>query len=60
MADFEAAGGLSALLNELTGKLDLTGITVTGKTLGENIQGCVYRIPTPFTPWLSLWTATAA
>lgn len=45
MADFEAAGGLGALLNELTGKLDLTGMTVTGKTLGENIHGCVNRNP---------------
>ena len=45
MADFEAAGGLVALLNELTSKLDLTGMTVTGKTLGENIQGCVNRNP---------------
>ena len=45
MADFEAAGGLGALLNELTSKLDLTGMTVTGKTLGENIQGCVNRNP---------------
>lgn len=41
MADFQQAGGLSALLNEMQEKLDLTGMTVTGKTLGENIQGRV-------------------
>ncbi len=39
MADFEAAGGLGALLNELTSKLDLTGMTVTGKTPGEKHSG---------------------
>ena len=43
MEDFEKAGGLSALLNELKEKLDFTGITVTGKTLGENIEGAVTR-----------------
>ena len=39
LADFELAGGMSALLNEMKEKLDLTGMTVTGKTLGENIEG---------------------
>jgi len=39
MADFDAAGGLPALLNEMKEKLDLNGMTVTGKTLGENISG---------------------
>lgn len=41
LADFELAGGMSALLNEMKEKLDLTGMTVTGKTLGENIEGAV-------------------
>ncbi len=43
MADFQQAGGLSALLNEMKDKLDLTGMTVTGKTLGENIDGRTTR-----------------
>lgn len=41
LADFELAGGMSALLNEMKEKLDLTGMTVTGKTLDENIEGAV-------------------
>lgn len=39
LKDFEEAGGLSALLNELKEMLDLNGVTVTTKTLGENIEG---------------------
>ena len=38
--DVERAGGVSAILHELSkieGLLDLSAITVTGKTLGENI-----------------------
>ena len=40
MEDVDAAGGISAILNEISkvkGILDLTRPTVTGKTLGENI-----------------------
>jgi len=40
MEDVDAAGGISAILKELSkldGVLDLTRPTVTGKTLGENI-----------------------
>jgi len=40
MEDVDAAGGISAILKELSkldGVLDLTRLTVTGKTLGENI-----------------------
>jgi dihydroxy-acid dehydratase len=37
MEDFFYAGGLPGLMSRLTGKLDLSAITVTGKTLGENI-----------------------
>ena len=37
MEDFFYAGGLPALMSRLTGKLDLGAMTVTGKTLGENI-----------------------
>jgi dihydroxy-acid dehydratase len=39
MEDFFYAGGLRALMTELKDKLDLSCITVTGKTLGENIAG---------------------
>ena len=41
MEDVDRAGGISAILNTLTGKantLNLNCITVTGKTLGENIK----------------------
>ena len=39
MEDVNKAGGISAILNEIskTGELDLSRPTVTGKTLGENI-----------------------
>ena len=44
MEDFFYAGGLRALMAELGGKLDLTCLTVTGKTLGDNIEGAeVYK-----------------
>jgi dihydroxy-acid dehydratase len=39
MEDFYYAGGLRALLSELTDLLKLDCLTVNGKTLGENIQG---------------------
>lgn len=41
MEDVDRAGGISAILNEISkvGVLDLTRPTVTGKTLGENISG---------------------
>ncbi|ABO67286.1 Dihydroxy-acid dehydratase [Geobacillus thermodenitrificans NG80-2] len=41
--DLHEAGGVSAVLNELSkkeGTLHLDTLTVTGKTLGENIAGC--------------------
>jgi len=37
MEDFYYAGGLPALLKALAAHLDLQSLTVTGKTLGENI-----------------------
>ena len=37
MEDFFYAGGLPGLMSRLTEKLDLGALTVTGKTLGENI-----------------------
>jgi dihydroxy-acid dehydratase len=39
MEDFFYAGGLRALMSELRGLLDLNCMTVTGRTLGENIEG---------------------
>ncbi len=39
MEDFYYAGGLPALMNALGDKLDLSALTVNGKTMGENIAG---------------------
>ncbi|MCM3020268.1 dihydroxy-acid dehydratase [Priestia megaterium] len=57
--DLHEAGGVSAALNELSkkeGALHLDAMTVTGKTLGENIAGCdvkdynvIHPIDKPFT-----------
>jgi dihydroxy-acid dehydratase len=44
MEDLEKAGGLTAILRELGGDLDLDCLTVTGRTLGENIAAA----PTPW------------
>ncbi|MFW2542538.1 L-arabinonate dehydratase [Primorskyibacter sp. 2E107] len=41
MEDFFYAGGLPALMKELGDKLDLSVMTVNGKTMGENIAGAV-------------------
>ncbi len=45
MEDFYYAGGLRALMNELKSKLDLSCLTVTGKTIGENIKGAEVYLP---------------
>ncbi|QHJ01135.1 dihydroxy-acid dehydratase [Xylophilus rhododendri] len=39
MEDFFYAGGLPAVLNKIRDHLDLSALTVTGKTLGEDIAG---------------------
>ena len=39
MEDFYYAGGLLALLNAIAPQLDLSCLTITGKTLGENVAG---------------------
>ena len=39
MEDFYYAGGLPGLMSRMREHLHLTQITVTGKTLGENIEG---------------------
>lgn len=52
MEDLNEAGGVYAVMNELD-KLDLLHkdcITVTGKTVGENIKGCVNRNPEVIRP----------
>lgn len=41
MEDFFYAGGLPALMKEMGDKLDLSVMTVNGKTLGENIADAV-------------------
>ncbi|EBA06515.1 L-arabinonate dehydratase [Sagittula stellata] len=41
MEDFFYAGGLPALMKELGNKLDLSVMTVSGKTLGETIESAV-------------------
>lgn len=43
MPDFDAAGGVPALMNELRDSLHLDALTVTGATLGEDISGAVNR-----------------
>ena len=39
MEDFHYAGGLPALMNEISDLLELDAMTVTGQTLGEEIAG---------------------
>ena len=52
MEDLERAGGVHAVMKELTkkGLLDTTVLTVTGKTLGENLEGAVNRNPEVIRP----------
>ena len=47
MEDLDLAGGVYAVMNELDslGILETDGITCTGKTVKENIAGCVNRNP---------------
>lgn len=39
MEDFYYAGGLAALMKQIESRLDVFCMTVTGRTLGENLQG---------------------
>ncbi|MDE6003781.1 MAG: dihydroxy-acid dehydratase [Oscillospiraceae bacterium] len=52
MEQLDEAGGVYAVLNELAKKnlIHTDVMTVTGKTLGENIQGCVNRNPEVIRP----------
>jgi dihydroxy-acid dehydratase len=45
MEDFFYAGGLRGLMAGMKDKLDLSCMTVTGKTVGENIAGAQVHIP---------------
>ena len=47
MEDLEGAGGVYAVMKELTkkGLLDTSVLTCTGKTLAENLEGVVNRTP---------------
>ena len=40
MEDFYYAGGLPALMNEIRAELKLDELTVTGRSVGDNIEGC--------------------
>ena len=52
MEDLDEAGGIYAVMNELDkkGLLDLDVMTCTGKTMRENIKGCVNRNPEVIRP----------
>lgn len=52
MEDLNEAGGIYAVMNEISklGLLDLTCMTVTGKTVGENIKDCANRDPEVIRP----------
>lgn len=52
MEDLNEAGGIYAVMNELgkIGLLNLDCLTVTGKTVGENIRGCANRNPEVIRP----------
>jgi dihydroxy-acid dehydratase len=52
MEDLEQAGGVHAVMAELTkkGLLDTSVMTVTGKTLAENLEGVVNRDPNLIRP----------
>jgi dihydroxy-acid dehydratase len=39
MEDFYYAGGLRALMAQIAERLDVSALTVTGKSLGENLEG---------------------
>lgn len=52
MEDLNEAGGVYAVLNELTKKnlINTDCMTVTGKTVGENISGCINKDPETIRP----------
>ena len=50
MEDFFLAGGLRALMHELSEKLDLDALTVTGRSLGDGLRGAVNHNPDVIRP----------
>ncbi|MCI8299208.1 MAG: dihydroxy-acid dehydratase [Lachnospiraceae bacterium] len=60
MEDLNEAGGVYAVMNELAelGLLNLDCMTVTGKTIGENIRGCVNKNPEIIRPLDHPYSAT--
>ena len=60
MEDLNQAGGVYAVLKELTkgGLLDTSVMTVTGKTLGENIASAVNRDETVIRPYEAPYSPT--
>ncbi|MDD3360106.1 MAG: dihydroxy-acid dehydratase [Hespellia sp.] len=60
MEDLNEAGGVYAVMNELNkiGLLHTDCMTVTGKTVGENIEGCVNRNPEVIRPIDNPYTPT--
>lgn len=52
MEDLNEAGGVYAVLNELTKKnlINTDCMTCTGKTIGENIAGCINKDPETIRP----------
>ncbi|MDE6781409.1 MAG: dihydroxy-acid dehydratase [Ruminococcus sp.] len=52
MEDLNEAGGVYAVLNELSKKnlINLDCMTCTGKTVGENISGCINKDPETIRP----------
>lgn len=60
MEDLNEAGGVYAVMNELSkkGLLHTDLITVTGKTVGENIAGCINRNPEVIRPIDNPYSAT--
>ena len=60
MEDLNEAGGIYAVMNEVSklGALNLDCMTVTGKTVGENIKGCVNKNPEVIRPVENPYSST--
>ena len=60
MEDLNEAGGVSAVMSELNkiGLLDTSCMTVTGKTIAENIQGVVNKNPEVIRPVENAYSKT--
>ncbi len=60
MQDLNEAGGVYAVMNEISklGLLNLDCMTVTGKTVGENIKNCINKNPEVIRPVDNPYTKT--